>query len=323
MKVLVTGAAGFIGSHLVEYLVEKGYDVRAFFRYSSSGSRGWLDDSPLAGNFEAFFGDIRDYDSVRLALSECDGVFHLASLIGIPYSYQSPLAYIRTNVEGTYNVVENARYLGTGRILCTSTSEVYGTARYVPIDESHPLQPQSPYSASKISADQIALSFYNSFDLPVSLARPFNTYGPRQSARAIIPTIISQALAGRKTIRLGSLTPTRDLNFVRDTVTGMEQIFKEPSFIGKAVNISSQKEISVGDLAATIGKLCDLELSIQQEELRMRPEKSEVERLLGDSSVLRQTTGWAPGITLQEGLVQTIQWFKSHKLRTRPDEYVV
>lgn len=312
-RVLVTGAGGFIGSHLVEVLVRNGCSVRAFTRYNSRNFWGWLEQSEVRHEVEIVTGDIRDFDSVREAVRGADFVFHLAALIGIPYSYVSPLAYIRTNVEGTYNILQAAREFETGRIVHTSTSEVYGTALTVPIKESHPLQPQSPYSASKISADNIAQSFHLSFDLPIVIARPFNTYGPRQSARAVIPTVVTQALSGAEEIRLGSLHPTRDLNFVEDTAAGFIKLAECDEAMGSAINVASSKEISVGDLAKAILDATGSSADIVTDGERVRPENSEVERLLGDNSLLTSLTGWKPETTLESGLEKTIEWFRDEK----------
>jgi dTDP-glucose 4,6-dehydratase len=309
-KALVTGAGGFIGSHLVERLLARGVRVRAFVRYNSRNHWGWLEGGTQRDGLEIHTGDIRDFDSVRVAMQGVDAVFHLAALIGIPYSYESPLAYIRTNVEGTYNVLQAARDLGTARVVITSTSETYGTARTVPIAEDHPLQPQSPYSASKISADNLALSYHLSFGTPVVIARPFNTYGPRQSARAVIPTVITQALAGRESINLGSLHPTRDLNFVEDTAEGFIRLAECDKAIGRAVNIANGKEISIGDLAAKIIKATGSKATIITDDQRIRPAASEVERLMGDTALLASLTGWTPGISLEEGLARTVEWFR-------------
>jgi NAD dependent epimerase/dehydratase len=322
-KVLVTGAAGFIGSHLCEHLVKAGYQVKAFVRYNSRGDRGWLDHSPLAKEIEFVVGDIRDFDAVTRGLEGCSGVFHLAALIGIPYSYVSPLAYIKTNVEGTYNVLEAGRQKNLSKILVTSTSEVYGTARQVPIREDHPLQPQSPYSASKIGADQLSLSYHLSFNSPVVIARPFNTYGPRQSARAVIPTIISQLLAGKKQIKLGNLTPTRDLVFVEETARGMREIYECDALVGRATNIGTGSEITIGDLAKLIGREIGKEFEFEEDAQRVRPGASEVERLLSDPSVLKEKTGWKPSVPVAEGIRKTIAWFRDHLAKYRPDEYAV
>ena len=322
-KVLVTGAGGFIGSHLTEQLTEHGAEVQAFIRYNSKNHWGWLESSPAKDNIEVYTGDIRDYDSVKDAVKGCTVVFHLAALIGIPYSYISPLAYIKTNIEGTYNVLQAARELGVERVIQTSTSEVYGTARYVPIDENHILQPQSPYSASKIGSDNIALSYFNSFNLPVAIVRPFNTYGPRQSARAIIPTIITQILSGKRRIELGNLTPTRDLNFVLDTARGFIHIAECDGAVGEVVNIGSGREISVGDLAGLIARLLGAEIEIIQKEERVRPDASEVERLLCDNARISRLTGWKPEVSLEEGLERTIEWLKENLGLYKPGIYNV
>ena len=309
-KILITGATGFIGSHLAELCVEKGYNVVAFDRYNPNNYWGWLEDSEYKNYMEVILGDVRDYDSVSKAMEGCNSVFHLAALIGIPYSYVSPLAYIRTNVEGTYNVLEGAKNLNLEQVLVTSTSETYGTAQYVPIDEKHPLIGQSPYSASKIAADQLAISYYKSFELPVKIVRPFNTYGPRQSARAIIPTIISQILNGKTEIELGSLSPTRDLTFVTDTCTGFEKIYKSDSLFGEVTNIGINAEISIEDLAKLIAVIMDIELSIKSTDERIRPENSEVERLFCDNSKLLKHTNWEPNYTLEQGIAEVIEWMK-------------
>jgi NAD dependent epimerase/dehydratase len=322
-KLLVTGAAGFIGSHLVEACAGAGHEVRAFVRYNSRGSHGWLEGSKASGKFEARAGDIRDFDSVFSAMKGCDGVLHLAALIGIPYSYESPLAYIRTNVEGTYNVLQAARELGLKDIIVTSTSETYGTAQRVPIDELHPLVGQSPYSASKIAADQLAISFHRSFGLPVKIVRPFNAFGPRQSARAIIPTVITQVLAGKKEIRLGNLAPTRDLTFVKDTAAAFLAALEAPSLVGEAVNVGCGTEISVGELARKIAGLMGAAVKIVEDGARVRPEKSEVERLLSDSSKLRKATGWKPAYDLDRGLEETIAFLRAHQHLYKPDVYNV
>lgn len=322
-KILVTGAGGFIGSHLVEELVAQGFSVRAFVRYNSRGERGWLESSACRDGIEFFFGDVRDYESVRRAARGVEAVFHLAALIGIPYSYDAPLAYIRTNVEGTYNVLRAALEEGVARVVHTSTSEVYGTARHVPIDEKHPVQAQSPYAATKIAADQLALSFHRSFDLPVVVVRPFNTYGPRQSARAVIPTIISQVLAGVDPIRLGSLTPTRDFNYVRDTVCGMITVGLSERAVGRVVNIGSGREISIGGLVELVAGIVGRKIKVAQEEDRIRPQGSEVERLVCDNSLARELAGWSPRYVLEEGLQETVNWFKENLHLYRPAEYHV
>lgn len=311
-KILVTGADGFIGSHLVESLLAYGCTIKAFVFYNSFGSWGWLDTLPkkTLNEIEIFAGDIRDPNGVRSAVKGTDVVFHLASLIAIPFSYHSPDSYVDTNIKGTLNILQACREYGTDRVVVTSTSEVYGTAQYVPMDEKHPLQGQSPYSASKIGADKIAESFYRSFGLPVAIARPFNTYGPRQSARAIIPTVITQLLKGDKEIKLGSLHPTRDLNYVADTCNGFISIAKCDEAIGAEVNIGSGKEISIGDLVKLIIPLIKNEVKIVSDDIRKRPENSEVERLLCDNSLVKNLTGWKPEVSLQDGLVRTIEWFK-------------
>lgn len=310
-KVLVTGADGFIGSHLVEALQDAGCNVRAFAYYNSFNSWGWLDTLPAERmkGLDVFTGDIRDPNGVRESMRNVDVVFHLAALIAIPFSYHSPDSYVDTNVKGTLNVLQAARDLGTERIVVTSTSEVYGTAQYVPIDEKHPLQGQSPYSATKIGADKIAESFYCSFDLPVVTARPFNTYGPRQSARAVIPTVISQLLAGAREIKLGALTPTRDLNYVTDTAAGFIALASCDETIGQTVNIASGKEIAVGDLARMLIDIINPEARIVTDDVRLRPGKSEVERLLGDNTLISSLTPWQSKIALREGLERTAAWF--------------
>ncbi len=321
MNILVTGAAGFIGSHLTEELVKRGHRVKAFIRYNSSGSWGWLETSPLKNEIEVYQGDIRDYDGVKESLKNIDIVFHLAALIGIPYSYKSPLAYIKTNIEGTYNILKGSMEQGVKKIIHTSTSEVYGTAIYVPIDEQHPLQAQSPYSASKIGADQLALSFYRSFDLPVAVARPFNTYGPRQSARAIIPTVITQILSGKECIELGNLYPTRDLNYVKDTVEGLMAIAFSDRTIGEVINIGSGKEISIRELVLLISRIMNKKIEIKQDKQRLRPEKSEVERLCCDNTKIKNLTNWQSHYSLEEGLKETINWFSENYKFYKPEIY--
>jgi len=312
-KVLVTGADGFIGSHLVEKLIVEGADVRAFVFYNSFNSYGWLDSltKDKLAKIEIFAGDIRDPNGVRTAMKDCQIVFHLAALIAIPYSYHSPDSYIDTNVKGTLNIVQAARDLSIERVLVTSTSEVYGTAKYIPINELHPRQPQSPYSASKIGADCIAESFYRSFDLPLTIVRPFNTYGPRQSARAIIPTIITQLLNGCDEIKLGDTTPSRDLLFVKDTVNGFIEIAKSSSLIGHECNIASQSEISMGDLANELIRQINPRARIVTDIIRLRPEKSEVFRLFGSNAKIKENTSWVLSYNLEEGLKETIEWFRS------------
>ena len=311
-KVLVTGAAGFIGSHLTELLVEQGYSVKAFVHYNSRNHWGWLEDSKYKNDIEVISGDIRDYDSVYNSMQDCDTVFHLAALIGIPYSYISPLAYIKTNIEGTYNVLQSAKELSLENVLITSTSETYGTAQYVPIDEKHPMVGQSPYSATKIGADHLALSFYKSFNLPVKIVRPFNTYGPRQSARAIIPTIITQILSGKRKIKLGNLYPTRDLTFVKDTANAFLEIAKSDKLYGEITNIGMNEEISIGNLATLIIELLDEKAEIIIDQIRIRPDKSEVERLYCDNSKLIKNTNWRQKYSLETGLKETIKWIKNN-----------
>jgi NAD dependent epimerase/dehydratase len=318
-KVLITGADGFIGSHLTEYMVRQGYDVRAFVYYNSFNSWGWLDHAPkdIKGSLDVFAGDIRDPHGVRKAMQGCDIVLHLAALIAIPYSYHSPDTYVDTNVKGTLNVVQAARELGVQKVVHTSTSEVYGTARFVPITEEHPLQGQSPYSATKIGADQIAMSFYSAFDTPVSIIRPFNTYGPRQSARAIIPTIISQIASGKRRLGLGAMHPTRDFSFVMDTVRGFVAIAESDKSIGEVINLGSNFEISIGDTLKLIAEVMDADVEIVTEQERLRPEKSEVERLWADNSKAKLLAGWEPGYGGREGfkrgLAETVKWFTDHE----------
>lgn len=318
--VLVTGAGGFIGSHLVERLVELGCNTRALVRYSSLGSWGWLEHSPVKRELEVILGDVRDRDSVRQAASGVDIIFNLAALIAIPYSYQSPLSYIRTNVEGTLNVLQVARELDVSRVVQTSTSEVYGTAQYVPIDEAHPLQGQSPYSASKIASDKLAESFYLSFGVPVATIRPFNTFGPRQSTRAVIPTIITQAL-NQSEICLGNLAPTRDFNYVADTVEGFICMAKSPNAIGETINIGSGQEISIGDLAKAILAVLGKNIPITCEQQRLRPTKSEVNRLCAANTKAKELLGWEPKYSLKEGLAQTIEWMGENLEQYRPERY--
>ena len=312
--VMVTGADGFIGSHLTEELVRKGEKVKAFCYYNSFGKWGWLDTlaPEIKNEIEVFMGDIRDPNGVRTAMKGQEIVYHLAALIAIPFSYHSPDSYVDTNIKGTLNVLNAARDVGTSRLLVTSTSEVYGTAQYVPIDEHHPFQGQSPYSATKIGADRLAESFYRSFELPVTIVRPFNTYGPRQSGRAVIPTIITQLLSGAKEIKLGSLTPTRDFNYVKDTAAGFMAIADCQAAVGQEINIATGKEISIGDLANELIRQINPEAKIVCEEERLRPEKSEVNRLLGDATKLRQMTGWQPAYTFEQGLAETIAWIREH-----------
>lgn len=323
MKICITGAGGFIGSHLAERVVQEDHEAVCLVRYNSRTSWGWLDQSAFKDSLSVVSGDIRDYDSVKGALEGCDMVFHLAALIGIPYSYISPLAYVKTNVEGTYNVLQAARDGGNIPVVHTSTSEVYGTAQYVPIDEKHPVNPQSPYSASKASADFLALSYHRSFDLPVTVIRPFNTYGPRQSARAIIPTVITQILAGRKDIRLGNLAPTRDLNFVEDTVSGFLSAGLGGKGVGEVINLGTGKEITIGSLVEKIASLCNASVEIISDEKRLRPEKSEVERLCADAGKAKAILGWQPSITLDEGLKKTITWIEKNMDLFKTGTYAV
>jgi Nucleoside-diphosphate-sugar epimerases len=314
-KVLVTGADGFIGSHLTEQLVRSGYDVRAFILYNSFNSWGWLDHSPqeIKKSLDVFAGDIRDPYGVRMAMKGCDTVLHLAALIAIPYSYHSPDTYVDTNVKGTLNVVQAARDLGVSKVVHTSTSEVYGTARFVPITEEHPLQGQSPYSASKIGADQIAMSFNRSFETPVAIIRPFNTYGPRQSARAVIPTVITQIASGARTLKLGSQHPTRDFNYVLDTVDGFIAVAESERAVGEVINVGSNYEISVGDTVSMIADVMNVDIEIETDDVRLRPDKSEVERLWADNQKALALTGWQPKYAgkdgLRRGLHETIEWF--------------
>jgi dTDP-glucose 4,6-dehydratase len=314
MKTLVTGADGFIGSHLVEALINEGRKVKAFVYYNSFNSWGWLDTFPkeTLREIEIFAGDIRDPNGVRTAMKDIDEVYHLAALIAIPFSYHSPDSYVDTNIKGTLNVLQAARDLGPKRVLITSTSEVYGTAEYVPIDEKHPFQGQSPYSATKIGADRLAESFYRSFNLPVTIVRPFNTYGPRQSARAVIPTIITQLLSGKEIIELGALTPTRDFNYVKDTVRGFIAIAKSDRTIGEEINIATQKEISIGELAQELIAQINPEAKIVCDETRLRPDNSEVNRLCGSNRKITELTGWKPEYTLWRGIAETIAWMKEN-----------
>lgn len=324
-RVLVTGADGFIGSHLVEALVALGADVRAFVFYNSFNSWGWLDTLPPAiiKELDICTGDIRDPNGVRRIAMGMDVVFHLAALIAIPFSYHSPDAYVDTNIKGTLNVLQAARDYGVERVLVTSTSEVYGTAQYVPIDEKHPFQGQSPYSATKIGADRVAESFYRAFDTPVTIVRPFNTYGPRQSARAVIPTVITQILSGVREIRLGALEPTRDFTFVKDTCAGFVAIAEQEKTIGEEINIAMQTEVSIGDTAAMIAKALNQDVRIVHDQERFRPDKSEVMRLCGSSEKLRTLTKWQPQYTFADGITATIAWFQENIGRYKPHLYNV
>ena len=321
--ILVTGAGGFIGSHLTELLVNKGYNVKAFIHYNSKNHWGWLEDSEIKNKIEIISGDIRDYDSVYAAMKLCDSVFHLAALIGIPYSYVSPLAYIKTNIEGTYNILQSARELAIENLMITSTSETYGTAQYIPIDEDHPMVGQSPYSATKIGADQLALSYFRSFDIPVKIVRPFNTYGPRQSARAIIPTVITQVLSGITELKLGNVTPTRDLTFVKDTAKGFLAIAESEKTIGEITNIGMCEEISVKELVNMIGELLGKDLNIISENERVRPVKSEVERLYCNNKKIKMLTNWSPEYNIKSGLMETIIFLENNIHLYKPNIYNV
>lgn len=324
-KILVTGSDGFIGSHLVETLLDEGYEVRAFVLYNSFNTWGWLDTFPKEklDKIEIFAGDVRDPNAVRQAAKGVDAIFHLAALIAIPYSYYAPDAYVDTNIKGTLNVLQAARDLDVARVLITSTSEVYGTAQYVPIDEKHPFQGQSPYSATKIGADRIAESFYRSFELPVTIVRPFNTFGPRQSARAVIPTIITQLLSGKKEIKLGSLEPTRDFNYVKDTAYGFLEIYRSDKTIGEEINIATQKEISIGQLADELIRQINPEAKIICDEQRLRPSKSEVERLLGCNQKIKELTAWKPKYTFEQGISETIEFLRANISKYKVDIYNV
>lgn len=322
-KILVTGADGFIGSHLTEELVKKGYDVKAFVYYNSFNTWGWLDSFPkdILSEIEIFQGDIRDPNGIREAAKGMDAIFHLAALIAIPFSYHSPDTYVDTNIKGTLNVLQAAKALNLKRVLVTSTSEVYGTAQYVPIDESHPYQGQSPYSATKIGADRLSESFYRSFGLPVTIVRPFNTYGPRQSARAVIPTIITQLLAGYTEIKLGSLKPTRDFNYVKDTANGFIEIYKSDKTIGEEINIATQHEISIGELAEELIRQINPDAKIVCDDERLRPEKSEVNRLLGSNKKIKELTNWRPQYSFSKGLAETISFLRNNLDKYKPDIY--
>ncbi len=330
-KVLITGADGFIGSHLTEALVRDGYDVRAFVFYNSFNSCGWLDqiDNDIKNSLDIFSGDIRDPFGVRQAIKNCDAVIHLAALIGIPYSYHSPATYVETNVMGTLNVLQAGRDLSVSKIIHTSTSEVYGTAQFVPITEAHPLQGQSPYSATKIAADQMALAFQRSFETPVNIIRPFNTYGPRQSARAIIPTIILQMLSGSGCIKLGATHPTRDFSFITDTVGGFLAMLKTENISGKVINLGSNFEIAIGDMARIIADLIGCTLDIEEDKKRKRPELSEVERLWADNSLAKELIGWQPAYAnlsgFKKGITKTIDWFRNSEniASYKPGDYNV
>ena len=322
-KILVTGAFGFIGSHLVEFLTSKGYNVIAFDRYNIDNDYGWLNNSRYKKDIEFCLADIRDYDSVYKSLSKASSVFHLAALIGIPYSYISPLAYIRTNIEGTYNILESAKNLNIKNIILTSTSEVYGSAIEKPIKESHRLVGQSPYSASKISADQIGLSYFNSFDLPIKIARPFNVYGPRQSTRAIIPTIINQLLSNSKSIKLGNIDTKRDYTYVTDTCEALLKIYKTNDLVGEIVNIGTNKNYSIRDICSKIFKILNVNPIIKTDRKRVRPNKSEVDELICDNTKIREYCKWQPKISFENGLEKTVKWFEDNKLRYKESDYHV
>jgi len=322
-KILITGATGFVGSHLAELCVEKGFEVVAYDRYNPNYNRGWLEKSKYKDDINFIFGDIRDYDSVLKTMKGCKIVFHLAALIGIPYSYISPQAYIRTNVEGTYNILESSKHLEIDQTIITSTSEVYGSAKYVPIDEKHPLSAQSPYSASKISADQLAISYWNSFQLPIKIIRPFNIYGPRQSSRAVIPSIIVQALNNKDEIKLGNVEPTRDFTYVTDTCNAFLDILKSKTFFGDILNVGSNSEHSIEDIAKKILLKLNSKASIIKEKQRIRSTRSEVNRLVCDNSKILKNTSWKPEIKIEKGIDMTINWFKKFKELFKHDIYHV
>lgn len=324
-KILVTGADGFIGSHLVEELIKQNYEVKALVQYNSFNTWGWLDTFPkdILSEIEIFQGDVRDPNGMRKAMENVNAVFHLAALIAIPYSYYSPDAYVDTNIKGTLNILQASRDANLDRVLVTSTSEVYGTAKYVPIDENHPFQGQSPYSATKIGADRLAESFYRSFDLPVSIVRPFNTFGPRQSARAVIPTIATQLLAGKEEIKLGALTPTRDFNYVKDTANGFIKVYESNQTIGQEINIATQQEISIGELANKLIEIINPDAHIICDEQRLRPGKSEVNRLLGSNSKIKELTSWRPQYTFEQGLFETVEFLRNNLNQYKVDIYNV
>jgi NAD dependent epimerase/dehydratase len=323
MKTLITGAGGFIGSHLAERCVEMGYEVRAFVRYNSSNSWGWLDNSKHKHHMEIVLGDIRDFDSVARAVKGRNVIFHLAALIGIPYSLVSPLAYVKTNIEGTYNVLEAAKNANVESVIITSTSETYGTAQYVPIDEKHPNVGQSPYAASKISADQLAVSYHRSFRLPVRIVRPFNTFGPRQSARAVIPTIIAQVLGGKDEIRLGNLKPTRDLTFVKDTANAFVEIQRSKSLDGETINVGMNMEVSIEELVTQVCDMTGKKVSVISDDERIRPDNCEVERLVCDNRKILSRTHWRPAYDLRSGLKETIEWCTGHLYYYKAEVYNV
>lgn len=321
-NVLVTGAGGFIGSHLSEELVRRGASVRAMVHYNGAGSWGWLDQSPQAESMEILAGDLQDRDSVSRAVAGREVIFHLGALIAIPYSYHAPISYVRVNIEGTLNVLQCVRDAGAARFIHTSTSEVYGSAQYVPIDEKHPLQGQSPYSASKIGADKVAESFHLAFGAPVTTIRPFNTFGPRQSARAVIPTIISQLMAGRK-VQLGNLAPTRDMNYVTNTVDAFIRAGEEVKTIGETIQVGSGREVSIGDLAQLIAKIMGKPIELETSGARMRPVGSEVERLVASNAKAKELLDWAPKVGLEEGILRTVAWFRDNIGRYRSEVYSV
>ena len=331
MRILVTGAAGFIGSHLVDQLVSEGHQVRALVRYSSSGRRGWLDhaDKDIKDSFECIFGDVRDVESIDAAVTDCDAIINLAALISIPYSYQAARSYVDTNIMGTLNLLNAARRNEVSRFIQTSTSEVYGTAQRVPMDETHPLVGQSPYSATKIASDELALSFYRSFELPVVTLRPFNTYGPRQSTRAVIPTVIAQLVGGDRSIRLGSLTPTRDFNYVQDTVSGFVAALEPAACIGETINLGTGYEVSIADMVKTVATVMSKEVEIEEEQQRLRPRNSEVERLVADNTKAKQLLGWAPQYGgkdgFERGIAETVAWFRepANIAQYNPNQYRV
>ena len=322
-KILITGATGFVGSHLTELCVEKGFEVVAFDRYNSNYNLGWLEKSKYKDDINFVFGDIRDYDSVLKTMKGCKIVFHLAALIGIPYSYLSPLAYLKTNVEGTYNVLESSKSLDVEQTIVTSTSEVYGSAKYIPIDEKHPLTAQSPYSASKISADQLALSYWNSYQIPIKIVRPFNIYGPRQSSRAVIPSIIIQALSSKKEIKLGNVKPSRDFTYVTDTCSAFLEILKIKNFFGNTIHIGSNNEYTIESIARKILKKINSKAIVKKEKNRTRSTKSEVVRLVCDNKQIHKRTNWKPKISIEKGLDNTINWFKENKEYFKHDIYHV
>ena len=322
-KILITGATGFVGSHLTELCVEKGFEVVAFDRYSPNYNLGWLEKSKYKNDINFAFGDIRDYDSVLKTTKGCKIVFHLAALGGIPYSYLSPQAYLKTNVEGTYNILESSKHLNVDQVIITSTSEVYGSAQYVPIDEKHPFSAQSPYSASKISADQLALGYWNSFKLPIKIIRPFNIYGPRQSSRAVIPSIIIQALYSKNEIKLGNVKSSRDFTYVSDTCNAFLDILKLKNLFGSTLNVGSNNEYTIEDIVKKILIKLNSKANIKKEEKRKRPSNSEVVRLVCDNSKILKQTNWKPKINIEEGLVKTINWFKENKDLFKHDIYHV